>query len=90
MGDNPEGVKHGLGHSGIGISLRRIRGQPHFRFWRGGEGLYPIRIKLNTTSLDQLLADEVVDIRKAVQIRHLPRNQLPRREPLSLLLEQPF
>ena len=32
----------------------------------------------------------MVDIRKAVQIRHLPRNQLPRRKTLSLLFEQPF
>ena len=52
-------------------------------------GSLPIRIKLSATSLDQLLADEVAHIRKAVQIRHLPRNQLPRREPLSLLFEQP-
>ena len=46
-------------------------------------------IKLSVTSLDQLLADEVVNILKAVQIRHLPRNQLPRRKTLSLLFEQP-
>ena len=49
-----------------------------------------MRIMLSATSLDQLLADEVVHIRKAVQIRHLPCNQLPRRKPLSLLFEQPF
>ena len=48
-----------------------------------------MRIKLSATSLDQLLADEVVNILKAVQIRHLPRNQLPRRKTLSLLFEQP-
>ena len=53
-------------------------------------GARPIRIKLSATSLDQLFADEVVHIRKAVQIRHLPPNQLPRREAFSLLLEQPF
>jgi hypothetical protein len=52
-------------------------------------GHVPIRIKLSATNLGQLLADEMADIRKSVQIRHLPRNQLPRREPLSLLFEQP-
>ena len=49
-----------------------------------------MRIKLSATSLDQLLADDVVHIRKAVQIRHLLTNQLPRRKTFSLLLEQPF
>jgi hypothetical protein len=33
---------------------------------------------------------KLAQIRKAVQIRYLLRYQLPRREALSLLLDQPF
>jgi hypothetical protein len=60
-------------------------------YWaRIGEGMQTIRIKLSAASLDKILTDIVVHIRKAVQIPHLQGNCAPRREKFSLLLKQSF
>ena len=42
VGDDPEGVKCWLGHTGVGISRRRLPDQLRFSFWSGSDRDCPL------------------------------------------------